>query len=187
MYDDGRVTAPDSAVQPAAGLRRPHPMRDIVFSLGVLIVPLLVLVAFCRPSERDIPTVDATPTYQAARAEARFPVSAPEGLPAGWRATNAALNRLDGGRLTVRVSYLTPSQRFVQLVQSDVDADDLILAEIGAGKIEGTTEIGAASWQRYTGRRAGETALVLIGPESTVIAAGDASLAEMRTLAAALR
>jgi hypothetical protein len=153
----------------------------------VLIVPLLLLMAFCRPSEREIPTADAARTYQAARSEAAFPVLVPDELPAGWRATNAALNRLGGGRLTVRVSYLTPSEDFVQLVQSDADSEDVILAELGAGKIEGSADVGGVAWQRYGGRRPGETALVLLRPEVTVVAAGDASLDELRTLAASLR
>lgn len=183
MYDDGSVTSPD----PAPPVRAFRPVRDIALSLGVLIVPLLLLMAFCQPSERDVPTVDANRTYQTAKSEAKFPVLVPGGLPDGWRATNAAVNRLDAGRLTVRVSYLTSSGTYLQLVQTDADSGDVILAELGAGKIQGSTDVRGVAWQRYSGRRPGETALVLIQPESTVVTSGDASLADLRTLAAALR
>jgi hypothetical protein len=177
----------DDATPPSRPIRRPNLVRDIALSLGVLLVPLLLLMAFCRPTERELPTVDPSRTYQAAKAEAKFPVLVPSGLPVGWRATNAALNRLDGGALTVRVSYLTPGDRFVQLVQSDADSEDLIVDELGAGKIQGTNEIRGEQWQRYSGRRDGETALVRLGPESTVLATGDATVNELTALASALR
>ncbi len=83
----------------------------MAISLGVLIVPLLILMAFCRPQETDVPTVDPSGTYRAAAAEAKFPVRRPAGLPSGWRSTNAAIEREAGGALTLRVSYITPSSR----------------------------------------------------------------------------
>jgi hypothetical protein len=180
------VTSDDGS-PPSQPIRRPNVVRDIGLSLGVLVVPLLLLIAFCRPTESALPTVDSDRIYQAAKTEAKFPVRVPSGLPAGWRATNGALNRLDGGALTVRVSYLTPGDRFVQLVQSDADSEDLIVDELGAGKIQGTNEIRGEQWQRYSGRRAGETALVRLGPESTVLATGDATVNELIALASALR
>lgn len=204
MYDHGRVSAADPTpptagaaaatsgnVEPAEAApvrgRRPNLLRDMALSLGVLIVPLMLLMAFCRPSASDIATVDPSRVFQAAKAEAAFPVRIPSTLPDSWRATNAGLVRGDGGTLTVRVSYLTAGDRFVQLVQSDVASDALIPAELGAGKIQGMTQVGGVTWQRYDGRRAGETALVLLSPKSTVLLSGDASLGEITTLASSLR
>jgi hypothetical protein len=192
MYHHGGVTSADSTppgapAPDAAAARRFRPVRDMTISLAVLLVPLLVLTAFCRPGDREVPTVDPSGTYRAAKAEARFPVREPAGLPADWRSTNAALNRADGGAITLRVSYLTSSDGFVQLVQSDIPADRLIPAELGAGKVQGSVDVAGTAWQRYGARRPGETALVLLGPESTVLAVGDASLDDLRRLVASLR
>jgi len=180
--------APAAPAVPAAPpVRQWRPARDILLSLGLLIVPLLVLMALCQPSGNDIATVDPSGTYRAARAEAKFPVLTPTDLSDGYRATNAALNRLEGGAVTVRVSYLTPSKKYLQLVQSDVDSEKLIVAELGAGKIQGTADVRGVAWQQYGGRRPGETALVLLGPKATVMVTGDASVGDMRAFAATLR
>jgi hypothetical protein len=159
----------------------------MAISLGVLTIPLVLLMALCRPSSRDVPTVDPANTYEAAKATGAFPVRVPKGLPAGWRATNSSLRSGTGSKLTLRVSYVTPTSRFAQLVESNVAADTLLPEELGGGKAEGTTKVGAVDWQRYGGRRAGETALVLLDRQVTVLVAGDATLDELRTLAAALR
>jgi hypothetical protein len=162
-------------------------MRDMAISLGVLVVPLVLLMAFCRPTAGDTPTVDPARTYQAAKASAKFPVRVPEELPSSWRATNSALRTGEAGTLTVRVTYLTPATKSMQLVQSDQAAEKLIVDELGAGRIEGAVTVGSARWQRYGGSRSGETALVLLEPKVTVVIVGDAGLEELRTLAGSLR
>jgi len=172
---------------PVGRLRRPNPVRDMAISLGVLVVPLLVLMAFCRPQAADIETVDASRTYRAASAEAKYPVREPAGLPSGWRATSASVNRLAGGPITLRVSYITPSSKYIQVVQSDIPSETLIPQELGGGKIQGRTEIGAVVWHRYAGRRGDETALVLLDPKVTVVVTGDAPVGELTAFAALLR
>jgi len=144
-------------------------------------------MAFCRPQETDVPTVDPSGTYRAAAAEAKFPVRRPAGLPSGWRSTNAAIERAAGGALTLRVSYITPSADYIQVVQSDVPSDALIPKEIGSGKVEGRIEIGTVAWQRFGGRRDGESALVLLEPKVTVVVTGDAPMGELTAFAALLR
>lgn len=159
----------------------------MAISLGVLVVPLLILMAFCRPDEADVETIDPTGTYRSAAAEAKYPVRKPAGLPGGWRSTNAAIERETGGGLTLRVSYITPSKEFIQLVESDVPSDKLIPDEIGGGKVHGRIQIGEAQWQRYAGRNSDETALVLLDPKVTIVVTGDAPMGELTAFAALLR
>jgi Protein of unknown function (DUF4245) len=214
MYDDEGVTPADASPpgpqQPGAAApagpqvpAEPQPQgrtqpparhgamsnyaRNMAISLAVLIVPLVVLVAFCSPSADELATIDPSGTYQAAKSEAKFGIRIPAGLPDGWRATNSSINRGDSGAVTLRVSYLTPAGKFAQLLQSDVASDQLLPEELGGGTIQGMTEVGGVTWQRYGGRRARETALVLLEPESSVLVVGDASIDELRALAASLR
>lgn len=180
------MTTPAST--PAKKSRRNNTVRDMVISLGVLVVPLLLFVWWSQPSPEDAATtVDAARTYQAARSEAKFTVREPAGLPSKWKATNATIDRGHGGKLSVRVSYMTGDGQYAQVLQSDFAPENLIPDELGEGKVRGTTSIGSAMWQEYGTRRAGETALVLSEPTVTVIVTGDASLDELKQLAASLQ
>lgn len=187
MYDHGEVTTADTSPPPPRHGAMGNYVRNIAISLAVLILPLVALVAFCTPRGDDIKTIDPSGTYQAAKSEADFDVRIPSGLPDGWRATTSSLNPGNGGVVTLRVSYLTPSGKVAQLVQSDIDSGQLLPAELGGGKYEGDADVAGARWQRYGGRRPGETALVLLEPESSVLVVGDAPLDELRTLASSLR
>ena len=182
MYDDEPVT---STPAPAKRSRLSQTARDMAISLGVLAVPLVLLMAFCRPAARDTPSVDPAATFRAAAALEAFDVRVPQPLPQGWRATNAAL-RSEGG-VSVRVSYLTPDGKYVQLLQSQRSADALLPEELGAGRRRGAESIDGVSWHRYGGRSAGESALVLLEPTVTVLVVGDAPPAQLTALARSLR
>lgn len=161
----------------------------MALSIAVLLVPILLVVAFCQATGAErAPTVDPGPVWTAARDADRFAVRVPQGLPDGWRVTRAVAPRGDGGALTVRVSYETPAGEFAQLVESDLDAAGLLADELGGPRAAGgTVEVAGTPWQRYPGRRDGETALVLLGGGATYLVTGSAGVDELRTLAAALR
>lgn len=182
MYDDGAVT---STQAPAKRSRLSQTTRDMAISLAVLAVPLALLMGFCRPAPRDAPTVDPASTFRAAARLDAFPVRVPQPLPAGWRATNAALR--SDAPASVRVSYLTSEGRYVQLLQTQRSADVVLPEELGTGRRRGSESIGGADWHRYGGRRDGESALVLLEPKVTVIVVGDASAAQLTALARSLR
>jgi len=160
----------------------------MALSIGVLLVPILLLVAFCQTTgTQQAPTVDPGSVWTAAREAGRFPVRVPGDLPDGWRVTRAVAPREDGGALTVRVTYETPTGEFAQLVESDVDAAALLEDELGGPRAPGgTVDVEGTPWQRYPGRRDGETALVRLEGGATYLVTGSAGLDELRTLAAAL-
>jgi hypothetical protein len=107
-------------------------------------------------------------------------------VPKGWRPTSAALRSAQARTLILRVTYLSPGQKFAQLVESNQAPDALLQAELGPGRAQGAVPIGGRSWQRYNGRRDTERALVLLQPDSTVILSGDAAEEELEQLAGTL-
>jgi hypothetical protein len=160
----------------------------MAISLLVLLVPIALVIGLYRVFlGADEPVVvDPAPAIAQARSAGAFPVSEPVGLPAGWRTVTAGFQRADGG-VTLRLGYVSPDGGGVQLVQSNLPADQLLPTELtNRGQPQGATEVAGRSWQRYTAR-AGELALVLLEPGRTVIVVGSAREQELHDLAGALR
>ncbi|MDH6464979.1 hypothetical protein M2302_005180 [Micromonospora sp. A200] len=194
--DAAAVDADVPPARPAAGgrpagkekSRSERSPKDMALSLLVLLVPIALLVAFYRGFlGGEQPTViDAAPAYEQARAANAFPVSEPARLSSGWRTVSASYRTVEGGA-NLRVGYLTPEGRGVQLLQSNVPPEKLLPAELTAeGQPQGPTDLGGRNWQRYTGR-GNDQALVLLEPNRTILVIGDARENELRQLAGSLR
>lgn len=155
----------------------------MALSLLVLLVPIALVLGIYQVlfDGSEPAAIDPQPTLAQARAAGAFPVSEPVGLGDGWHPVTAAFQQGDGGR-TLRLGYLTPDGRGVQVVQSSVPADRLLPAELAdATQPEGAVDVAGTSWQRYRAA-AGQRALVLLEPDRTVIVLGSAPEEELRYL-----
>ncbi len=177
-----------TAAKPApAAARSERSPKDMAISLLVLLIPIALLLAFYRGFlGGDEPTaVDPAPAFDQARSAGAFPVSEPAGLGDGWRSIRANYRTAEDGAI-LRVGYVTPEGRGLQLVQSNVPPERLLPAELtDEGQPQGQTDLGASTWQRYTAR-GNEQALVLLQPGRTVIVVGDARDNELREMATAV-
>ncbi|MBM0231974.1 DUF4245 family protein [Micromonospora sp. STR1_7] len=183
--ETGERPAPPPRLEPARSERSP---KDMAISLLVLLIPIALLLAFYRGflGGDQATTVDPTSAVEQARSANVFPVSQPQGLGADWRTVSARYQTVDGGA-NLRIGYLTPEGRGVQLVQSSVPAERLLPAELtDQGQPQGPTELAGRTWQRYTAR-GNQQALVLLEPTRTVLVIGDARDNELRELAGSLR
>ncbi|RLP87335.1 DUF4245 family protein [Micromonospora sp. BL4] len=183
--ETGERPAPPPRVGPARSERSP---KDMAISLLVLLIPIALLLAFYRGflGGDEPTTVDPAPAIEQAQSANAFPVSQPQGLGSDWRTVSARYQTVDGGA-NLRIGYLTPEGRGVQLLQSNVPAERLLPAELtDEGQPQGPTELAGRTWQRYTAR-GNQQALVLLEPARTVIIVGDARDNELRQLAGALR
>lgn len=164
--------------------------RDLVLSLLVLLIPTLLLVGgYQIISGRTEPVpVDQSQQIDSAR-RAGFDVAEPTGLGADWVPVSAVFRQEEGGA-TLRLGYLTPAGAPVQVVESTVPADRLLVRELsdrrsGPPVPTGAVTVAGAAWERYAGRE-GETALVRREPERTLLVVGRADESELRELATAL-
>ncbi|MFC4020579.1 DUF4245 family protein [Micromonospora sp. GCM10011542] len=183
--ETGELPAPPPRQEAAKSERSP---KDMAISLLVLLIPIALLLAFYRGflGGDQARTVDPAPAIEQARAANVFPVSQPEGLGSDWRTVSATYQLVEGGA-NLRIGYLTPEGRGVQLVQSNVPAERLLPTELtDQGRPEGQTDLGGRTWQRYS-TQGRQQALVLLEPARTVIVMGDARDNELRQLATALR
>ncbi|MFI5956412.1 DUF4245 domain-containing protein [Cryptosporangium sp. NPDC051539] len=178
--DEGSSTPPPKAT------RRDATVRNLAIALGILVVPLVAIVALFQPKASDAPAVDPAHVYDTAKAQKAFRVREPQGL-SGWKPTVAAYNPAVGGRFTIRVSYSTPDGGYLQLVQSNAAADSLIAGIIDRTAPVGTEQIEGDTWTRYTAREGKENAFVLLEPDVTVVVVGDASADTARTMIRSLQ
>jgi hypothetical protein len=161
-------------------------VRDMVLSLTLIVLMAGVIYIFVPhdDSEPDLPRVDYGVELLTARRAASYPVAAPEGLPATWKATSVRYEGDQGDAW--HIGFRDPDGEYVAVEQSARKRADFIDdASQGAKATKRTEEIGGRTWTRYTGGR--YDALVLAGPKgSTTVVAGTASFARLVTMAGAL-
>ena len=172
------------APTPARAERR---YRDMVISLVVLLVPIAVfLVLFRFSGDEEALIVDPGNAIAEAQRAAAFPVAVPGDPGEGWRSVSAAFQPKEQGA-TLRIGYLSPSGGGIQLVESSEPTDPLLIRELGdQTRPTGFTTVGSRTWDTYEIRGGSERALVATEPGRTLIVVGQADVAELEHLAAAL-
>jgi hypothetical protein len=161
-------------------------VRDMVLSLGLIGIAAALIYVFIPhdDSAPDIPRVDYRVELLTARRAAVYPVAAPEGLPAAWKATSV---RFDGANFDAwHLGFHAPDGQYVQIEQSTQKPSEFIdQATQGATATEDTQRIDGRTWTRYTGGR--YDALVLPAKGSTTVVAGTGSFRQLTEMVRALR
>lgn len=159
----------------------------MALSLAVLLVPIALLIVFYRlVLNGDAPAnVDPRPAIEEARTEHAFPVAEP-GKPAdGWHVTSAFFRHEPGGA-TLRIGYVDPDGKSMQLVESSVPPSTLLPAELSSkAQPLDTFRANARVWRLYQARP-GEEALVLAEAGRTIIIVGNAGTNRLEELASSL-
>ena len=114
-------------------------------------------------------------------------VLAPVGVPHSWRANAASFDSSSGGQAHLHVGFATPGSRYAGLDETNGAAADLIARVLGpqGASVRGTASIGGEVWQIRRSQR-GEEALTTTTGGLTVVITGNATDAQLRTLAGAL-
>ena len=175
---------PPAAPEKARSERSP---RDMALSLVVLLVPIALILGFYRlVLDGDEPiAIDPRPAIAEAQTAAIFSVAEPVGLGADWAVATATFRRTEDGA-TLRIGYVDPDKRPVQLVESSIASEKLIPVELGPTAAPGgTVRAGTRIWQRYDARK-GESALVLLEKGRTIVVVGATEPQRLETLAASL-
>ncbi|MDI1459899.1 DUF4245 family protein [Catellatospora sp. KI3] len=162
----------EPAQVPASSGRTP---KDMALSLGVLLVPVLLLVLGYRLfyGWNDAVTVDPTSAIESAGRASMAPLPGAV-APDGWQTVTA---KWSDGKL--RIGYLDRDSHGARLVQSRTPAAELIRAELGDKAQPGAqTSVGGVGWQRYHSpdgedallRTSGDTSILLIGRDADLTA-----------------
>lgn len=188
---EGGATASSPVPRPGGSRRGVGRPSDMVRSLVVVLALVgLVLVFTPRPKTGAVTVVDWQQSYGQAVIAAAYPLYGPVGLPAQWRATSARTSAsIHGGTLAWHLGFVTPSDDYAELKQSDGVTTRFIGDMTNYGTSVGSVTIAGEAWdQRF--RKVGQRnyrSLVRETDQSAVVVAGDAGFDELAVLAGALR
>jgi hypothetical protein len=173
-------------------------MRDMVGAMVVLLVIVGVLVVVTRGCSFDpgaptsdpatAPSVDVSAKLSQAASSVTFPVRQPA-VPSSWHANSSSTAAVGSGsaaNVVVRVGWVTPEGRYVQLSQSGGAAPDVLATETGSASARsGSVSVDGVSWGVYPARR-DEVAWVGSLDGVVVLITGNGTEKEFRQLASAV-
>jgi len=178
-----------------ANSRMKKTMRDMVLSLGVIVVPTAIITFFISHQPATPTQTIGSASFQtmlsAARSAEAFPVLAPVGLPGTWRATSENYTMPGTTAADWHIGYLVPANTYAEVEQTTEPVGEFLSdAQSDAADIA-NVQIDGATWQEYTGTTPAALKTVLVrtatGPEMTELVAGSASLADLELLAGSLQ
>ena len=160
-------------------------VRSLALVLGVVAV---ILVITLRPQPDAVKVIDYQPQLALARSQAAYPVLAPVGLDAGWRATSARWQPTTGSTpdMAWHLGFVTPDDAYAQLGQSSTANASYLPEQTDRGQLTGFVTVGGFDWQRYTSQ-SGQRSLVRLERGVTIVVTGTADWTALELFATSLR
>jgi hypothetical protein len=168
----------------------------MVRSLAFLLIPVIAITYFFTrtPDGPTIRPLDWTPVLAQARDQAPFPVLAPRAVPDTWRATQVRwvpegrpyLNGDPSPRNLWELGFLDADDTYIELIQGDLEAQDLVQDKTREGLQDGTSDVAGAAWERRTSEDERTRSLVRTADGVTAIVVGDVPYPELESFAATL-
>ncbi|MFJ6721312.1 MULTISPECIES: DUF4245 domain-containing protein [unclassified Streptomyces] len=158
---------------------------DMVRSLAVIGVVVAGIYIFVPHDENADPTrvVDYRVETATARRAAPYPVAAPVGLPAEWRATSVSYERKNADAW--HLGFLDPDKQYVAVEQSsDASAKNIGKVTQQAKPTGRSQRIGDGEWERWDGDK--YDALVRQEQGHVTVVTGTAPFERLSAMAAAL-
>lgn len=164
-------------------------LADIVRSMVLLLVIVAVIVAYQRfYTDEDVQfraPVNVESALTQARAAAPYDVVGAASLPAGWQATSVRYT--PGPDTRWHVGYLTPSEEYAGLEQTDGSAAELLEEVAPGAEPIGAADVSGDTWRVLIDDERGDTTLLRSASDSVIAVTGSATQEELEQLAASLR
>ena len=169
----------------------------MIISLGVLLVPILVISWwFTRtPADAPVQTIDWQPVLAQSRTVAPYPLLGPVGLPDTWVATKAqwsktgepAVNLEAAPGNTWQLGMLSPDKVYVSLTQRDAAGPALIAQVSRSGRPDGTSTVSGVTWSRWVSADDRTRTISRVDGSVTTVVSADLSYAGLEAFASTLR
>ncbi|MFD8974247.1 MULTISPECIES: DUF4245 domain-containing protein [unclassified Streptomyces] len=169
-----------------AGMRGRQTVRGMFQSLGVIMVAAGVMYLFIPHDESAAPVKakDYRVELLTAQRAAPYPVLAPEGLGADWKATVVSYKREKGDAW--QLGFLSPDTQYVAIHQSTAAPGKYVPEVTHEAKNTGKTQAVAGQvWQRWEGPK--YDALVRTEGGATTVVTGTASFERLAEMAGSLK
>lgn len=190
--------------------RRSLGAKDMVITMCVVLVVVALIALYgnnvsfspgatVKPDTEAIPTVDVEAGFGHAKSTFDFPITVPVGLPEGWHPNSLSVSDPSAIRAgvtavgtlkLVRGGWITPSGKYIQLVEAAADTQETLYNEFEEGRsITGEVSAGGSTWSVTSGLR-DEVAWVRTtdAPDgmTTFLITGNAAESDFKALAASL-
>ena len=155
-------------------------------SLGVIMVAAGVMYLFIPHDESAAPVKakDYRVELLTAQRAAPYPVLAPEGLGADWKATVVSYKREQNNAW--QLGFLDPDTQYVAIHQSTADPKKYVPDVTQNAKSSGKTRtVGGQAWQLWEGAK--YDALVRTENGATTVVTGTASFERLAEMAGSLK
>ncbi len=127
----------------------------MVPSLAVVVLSAFVIYLFIPHDESVDPVkpVGYKVELDSARRAAPYPVLAPEGLPAKWRATSVRYDATGPRGRAWHLGFMTPDTQYAAVEQSDAKRPVQFIEDVtqGARETGKTVRVRGEEWTRYEG------------------------------------
>lgn len=180
-------------------MARPNPKsraKDMFLSMGVLLVPLVLVIAFFTMNpDGEVEAIDIAPDLQRAEAEAPYPVLRAESLPDGWKPVRSAWAK-DGAKWidnkpadgnTWMAGYMGPDGVYYGIEQRDRGVENVVRRVTREGQETGrTVDAAGMQWQAYESSDGRTTSLVAKRDGWVAVVAADTHLDAITAFATSL-
>lgn len=123
-------------------------LRDMVLSLGVIMIGVLAFVALLPDDSENrnpVPVVDYQSQIELLKRSASFPFLAPEPVPAGWQVNYARI--ASAGATELHMGFVLERTRFARLDETSEPTADTFAASKVPPTAAGTVTINGAVWE----------------------------------------
>jgi hypothetical protein len=166
-------------------------VRGSISALGCLLGAAIVIVAVPVPHAAEPATISYAGDLATLGRVAPYPAVAPVGLPAAWQPVSSGLavgGANGAGTVTWQLGFMTPDGALAALEESNASAAYFIRRMTNDGTALAPTRLNGQAWRLSSTPSRDQRSMYLTSPAGfTVVVTGNATWAQLRELAAALR
>lgn len=160
-------------------------------SLLVVCALVAALVAVVpRVNSISQPPVDVSGAAVEVARQSGWPISRPEGLPEGWKATSVRYVRSTDGLMTWHAGYQSPTGNYVALEQTQDATQAWAEAQTNRARSIGELEVAGTTWTKFERGGKVQNSLLSKGAtpgQLTTLVTGTGTFEELAAFAQALR
>jgi hypothetical protein len=166
-------------------------VNTVVRALGGLLGAALIVVAIPAPHAAEPATISYAGDLAALKKLAPYPAVAPVGLPDDWQPVSSGLavgGANGAGTVTWQLGFMTPDGGLAALAESNASAAGFIRRMTNDGPALPPARVNGQAWRLSSAPARGQRSMYFTSAAGfTVVVTGNATWAQLRELAGALR